>query len=292
MRSLRLLRVPDGPRDALLLQDGERYLQLSEHLGQAFEDLPGLLAAGMFHASRLEPLLVEGNWREVGPPERVLTPVRPHQVGKILALGKNVGAHAAEFGEEPPPEPMVFNKLPETLVPSGASVHVPGWYDGRFDHEAELAVVIGRRGRDILPESAFEHVAGYTLANDLTARTLQGDDRSKRHPWLRAKNFPGACPLGPALVPRDYLDVSDLRVTCTVERNGARELRQDASTRTWVHPIPAAIAWLSRWLTLNPGDLILMGTSAGVGPLEHGDRVVCDAAGIGELVTHIARPAP
>lgn len=291
-RRVRLWRVPDQPRPALVLQDDGRYLDLSELLGEAARDVVGLLAADFFVASRLDTYLVEGAWRELSAPRRVLTPLDPRTVGKVLALGKNFRAHAAEFGEEPPSEPMFFAKLPETLAAHGATVSVPAWYDGRFDHEAELAVVIGQGGHDIAPERAFEHVAGYTLANDLTARTLQGRDRKLGHPWLRAKNFPLACPLGPCLVPRDHLDVSDLRITCRVRRAGAAdwELRQDASTRDWIHDIPTALAWLSRHLPLNPGDVVLMGTPEGVGPLEHGDTVVVAAEGIGELSTSIERP--
>ncbi len=124
----------------------------------------------------------------------MLTPLDPRQVGKVLALGKNFRAHAEEFGEEPPEEPLFFNKLPETLVPHDATVEVPGWYAERFDHEAELAVVIGRPGRDIQPQRAFDHVAGYTVANDLTARSLQGRDRKLGHPWFRAKNLARVVP--------------------------------------------------------------------------------------------------
>jgi 2-keto-4-pentenoate hydratase/2-oxohepta-3-ene-1,7-dioic acid hydratase in catechol pathway len=293
-RRVRLWRVPERPRPVLVLQDGERFLDLSELLGEAAEDLIGLLAADFFAAARLDAYLAEGAWREVQRPSRVLTPLDPRHVGKILALGKNFRAHAAEFGEEPPSEPMFFAKLPETLSAHGASVRVPAWYDGRFDHEAELAVVIGLGGADIAPERAFEHVAGYSLANDLTARTLQGRDRKQGHPWLRAKNFPGACPLGPCLVPRDHLDVSDLRIACRVRRAGSEtwETRQDASTRDWIHDIPAALAWLSRHLPLRPGDVVLMGTPEGVGPLEHGDRVLVSADGLGELETLIERPQP
>ncbi|HVS19098.1 MAG TPA: fumarylacetoacetate hydrolase family protein [Planctomycetota bacterium] len=291
-RRVRLWRVPERPRPRLVLQDGERWLDLSELIGEAAEDLVGLLAADFFGAARLDAYLSEGVWREVAAPERVLTPLEPRQVGKVLALGKNVRAHAAEFGEEPPEEPMFFAKLPETLSAHGASVRVPHWYDGRFDHEAELAVVIGQGGSDIAPERALAHVAGYTLANDLTARTLQGRDRKQGHPWLRAKNFPGACPLGPCLVPRDHIDVADLRVTCRVQKAGveAWETRQDWSTRDWIHDVPAALAWISRHLPLHPGDVVLMGTGEGVGPLEHGDTVVVAAEGIGELATTIERP--
>ena len=123
---------------------------------------------------------------------------------------------------------------------------------------------------------------------DLTARTIQGEDRSKKYPWFRAKNLDGFCPLGPCFVPRDFLDLSDLRVTCEV----GGELRQDASTRDWIVDLPAAIVALSRHLTLHPGDLILMGMPAGVGPLVDGDRVRCKVEGIGILDTHISRPSP
>lgn len=291
-RRVRLWRVADRPRAKLVLQDNERFLDLSQHLGEAAGDLAGLLAADFFTAARLDALLAEGSWSEVEPPRNVLTPLDARQVGKVLALGKNFRAHAQEFGEEPPEQPLFFNKLPETLVAHGAQVTVPSWYTERFDHEAELALVIGRGGRDIAPERAFEHVAGYTVANDLTARTLQGRDRKLQHPWFRAKNMPGSCPLGPCLVPRDHLDVSALRVTCRVRKAGASEWeqRQDASTADWITDVPNALAWLSRHLPLHPGDVILMGTPAGVGPLQDGDEVECAVEGIGALANRIARP--
>jgi 2-keto-4-pentenoate hydratase/2-oxohepta-3-ene-1,7-dioic acid hydratase in catechol pathway len=274
-----------------VLEDEGRFLDLSAHLGEAADDLVGLLAADFFGAARLDTYLAEGEWAEVPAPEQVLTPLDPRQVGKVLALGKNFRAHAEEFGEEPPSEPLFFNKLPETLTAHGATVVVPGWYEERFDHEAELAVVVGRGGRGIAPERAMEHVAGYCVANDLTARSLQGRDRKQQHPWFRAKNFASSCPLGPCLVPRDHLDVSDLRVSCRVRRAGAEdwEARQDARTSAWITDVPTALAWLSRHMPLNPGDVVLMGTPAGVGPLEHGDEVVCEVEGIGALATRIER---
>jgi 2-keto-4-pentenoate hydratase/2-oxohepta-3-ene-1,7-dioic acid hydratase in catechol pathway len=230
--------------------------------------------------------------RPVERPRSLLPPVDPARVGKILCLGKNFRAHAAEFGEEVPEEPLFFAKLPETIVPHGARVEIPAWYTRRVDHEAELAVLIGRAGKAIALERALEHVAGYTVANDLTARSLQGDDRKRGYPWLRAKNMDGFCPLGPCLVPRDALDLADLRVTARVRKAGSSDFepRQDASTRDLVVDVPHAIAWLSEHLTLRPGDLILMGTPAGVGPLSDGDTVVCAVEGIGELETRIARP--
>ena len=176
--------------------------------------------------------------------------------------------------------------MPETLAPHRGTTTVPRWYDRRVDHEAELAVVIGRDGKDLAVGDAMAHVAGYTVANDLTFRSLQGDDRKKGHPWFRAKNADGFLPLGPCFVPRDFLDIGDLRVTAHV--NG--ELRQDASTKDLVIDVPHALAALSAHMTLRRGDIVLMGTPAGVGPLVGGDTVVCAITGIGALETRIHRP--
>lgn len=296
---VRLYRLAAG---GLVLDDGAGLWDLASVLAASGRstDLVDLFEDGWLEAGQLEDRLPrssdqaspswqpwEGALRD-GVPEDLAVPVDPVRVGKILALGKNFRAHAAEFGEEVPAEPLFFNKLPETLVPSGTTVDVPAWCDGRVDHEAELALVIGLEGQNLSPEDAMEHVAGYTVANDLTARDLQRADRERGFPWLRGKNLDGFLPLGPCFVPRDFLDVSDLRVTARV----GGELRQDASTRDWVVPIPEALAWLSKHLTLRPGDVVLMGTPAGVGPLQNGDEVRCEVEGIGTLRTLIHRPAP
>jgi 2-keto-4-pentenoate hydratase/2-oxohepta-3-ene-1,7-dioic acid hydratase in catechol pathway len=292
----RARRAPSDDRAARLVMtvDG-RALDLSSWLEadspQARHETIALLAQGFFEREALESALRRGTWRACEPATELLVPIEPAGVGKILALGKNFREHAAEFGEAVPEEPLFFNKLPETLRPHGASVRVPSWYGARVDHEAELAVVIARGGYDIAAGDAMRHVGGYSVANDLTARTLQGDDRKLKYPWFRAKNLDGFCPLGPCLVPRDHLDVADLRVTARVRhRDGQSQTRQNASTKDLIVTIPQAIAWLSRHLTLRPGDVVLMGTPAGVGPLEDGDVVTCAVQGIGELETRIERP--
>lgn len=290
-----------GSQGRLLLARDARLFDLSAFLRSRGQptDLVELCESGWLSAAELEPRLAEldaggSGWEELAlewdgnAPPGVGTPLPRASVGKILALGKNFRAHAEEFGEAVPEEPLFFAKLPETLVPHRAEVRVPAWYDGRVDHEAELCVVIGLAGRDIAIDDAFEHVAGYSVANDLTARSLQGEDRAKGHPWLRSKNLDGFCPLGPCFVPRDYLDPHDVLVRATV---GGEE-RQRASTRDLVVDVPHALAWLSRHLTLRPGDLVLMGTPAGVGPLADGDEVVCSVDGIGDLATTLRRPPP
>ena len=280
----------DAGAERLVLRHDERWLDLSERLVRLGlpERMPALLAAGFFERAALTPHLADPGWRLLpGLPGALEAPLGPRDVGKILALGKNFAEHAAEFREAVPEDPLFFDKLPETLVGDGATVRVPAWYTARVDHEVELAVVVGREARSIAAARALEHVAGYSVANDLTARTLQGRDRELRHPWFRAKNMDGFCPLGPCLVPRDFLDVSDLRVTARV----GGVLRQDARTKDLVVGVPRAIEWLSKHLTLRPGDVILMGTPAGVGPLVDGDVVECAIEGIGVLRTRIARPA-
>ena len=178
----------------------------------------------------------------------------------------------------------------------GEAVQLAGEADGKIAdvyHFLYFAMAFGadfaHLQGDKITQGFFVFAQGICqVANDLTARTLQGIDRERRHPWFRAKNMDGFLPLGPCFVPRDFLDVSDLRVTCTVDG----ELRQDARTRDWIVDLPHALAALSRHLTLRTGDLVLMGTPAGVGPLSDGATVVCAVEGIGALATRIRRPRP
>ena len=290
--SCRIYRRPGGPRGRgrlVLVIDGRAY----DWSDADAVSLPERLRTADAAPEALRAAALEGRFEAaapIDPSEPLLPPVLPSEVGKVLALGKNFKAHAEEFDEAVPTEPMFFNKLPETLVGHHATITVPAWYTARFDHEAELALLIGEPGRDIDPARAFDHVAAYSVANDLTARTLQGADRELKYPWFRAKNFEGSCPLGPCLLLADPVtgqpDPNDWRVTATV--NG--EPRQEASTSQLVVGIPEALAWLSRHLTLNTGDVVLMGTPAGVGPLQDGDAVVCAIDAIGELTNRIARP--
>jgi 2-keto-4-pentenoate hydratase/2-oxohepta-3-ene-1,7-dioic acid hydratase in catechol pathway len=293
--TIRLFRRREGDLlrsgRTLLEVDGRLY-DLTEELWQASDPLliSALCARGWFEPTRFDIWLERANMRSADPltPEDVLLPpLLPVEVGKILALGKNFHEHAAEFREEVPTEPLFFNKLPETMRGHNQPVAAPPGYEGRLDHEVELAVVIGRRARRVSEAEAHEHIAGYCVANDLTLRSLQGADREKRHPWFRSKNFDGACPMGPCFVPATHFHPTSLEITAHV--NG--ELRQSASSDDMVVSIPRALSFLSQHVTLNPGDIVLMGTPAGVGPLVPGDEVVCAISGIGELRTRIEREA-
>ncbi len=206
---------------------------------------------------------------------------------KIVCVGLNYRDHADEQGRDAPGEPLLFAKLPTALIEPGEAIVLPP-EDDHVDSEAELAVVIGRAGRRILREAALEHVAGYTVANDVSARTLQRKDGQ----WFRAKSFDTFCPLLPVLVSAEELgDASGLRVTQRL--NG--ETLQDASTDDFLFDVPTVIAHVSAAFTLEPGDLILTGTPAGVGvfrdppmAMKPGDVVEVEVERIGVLTNPVA----
>jgi 2-keto-4-pentenoate hydratase/2-oxohepta-3-ene-1,7-dioic acid hydratase in catechol pathway len=191
---------------------------------------------------------------------------------KIVAVGRNYIAHARELGHEVPTEPLIFLKPTSAIVGDEDDVVYPK-ASLRVDHEAELAVVIGRRCKDVNEGDAFDYVRGYTCANDVTARDLQETDDQ----WTRAKGFDTFCPLGPQVV--EDLDPSSLRVVARV--NG--EVRQEGHTSDMLFPVPALVAYISSVMTLEPDDVILTGTPPGVGPVQRGDIMEVEVEGIGVL---------
>jgi 2-keto-4-pentenoate hydratase/2-oxohepta-3-ene-1,7-dioic acid hydratase in catechol pathway len=201
---------------------------------------------------------------------------------KIICVGRNYAEHAAELGDEPPTAPLLFGKFENTLIGPGEPIVLPREAT-HVDAEAELCVEIGRAGRRVSEADALEHVRGYRVANDLSARNLQYADKQ----WTRAKGFDTFCPLGDRLVPVAELgDGSGLRV---VQRlNG--EVLQDGNTRDLIFGVSFLVAYASNVFTLEPGDLILTGTPSGVGwardpkvSLEDGDVVEIEVEGIGVL---------
>jgi 2-keto-4-pentenoate hydratase/2-oxohepta-3-ene-1,7-dioic acid hydratase in catechol pathway len=201
-----------------------------------------------------------------------LTLLCPCQVTKIVAVGRNYAAHAAEHGNEVPSQPLIFLKPPSAVIGPGESIMCP-LQSAQVEHEAELAVVIGRRARRVSAADAWGHVLGYTCANDVTARDLQRSDGQ----WSRAKGFDTFAPLGPWIVTE--LDPTDLNVVCRV--NG--QVTQQASTADMVFKIPQLIEYISAAMTLEPGDVILTGTPEGVSPIQAGDQVEVEIEGIGTL---------
>ena len=207
-----------------------------------------------------------------------LTLLSPCQVTKIVAVGRNYAAHAAEHGNEVPSQPLIFLKPPSAVVGPGDAVVCPP-QSTQVEHEAELAVIIGKRASRVSAADAWDHVLGYTCANDVTARDLQRSDGQ----WSRAKGFDTFAPLGPWIV--TDLDTSDLGVVCRV--NG--EVKQQGSTADMVFKIPVLIEYITAAMTLEPGDVILTGTPEGVSSIQPGDEVEVEVEGIGVLRNPVVR---
>ena len=218
----------------------------------------------------------KGRVVRVARPEEAREHLAPVVPKKIVCVGRNFGAHAKELGHEAPKEPLIFLKPPSSIIAAGTSIELPRQAQ-RVDHEAELGVVIGKRARDVSEVDALSHVFGYTVVNDVTARDLQKSDGQ----WSRAKGFDTFCPVGPVIV--TDLDPTTLRVRCLV--NG--ETRQDDVTSSMLFSVAAVIAYVSAAMTLEPGDLIAMGTPAGVSPLSPGDLVEVVIDGIGSLANPV-----
>jgi 2-keto-4-pentenoate hydratase/2-oxohepta-3-ene-1,7-dioic acid hydratase in catechol pathway len=208
---------------------------------------------------------------------RLLTPVEP---SKIVCIGRNYAAHAAELGNEVPKEPLMFLKPPSSIIgPEEAIVLTK--YSQKVEHEGELALVIGRRCSQLSDaEDALSFVLGCTCLNDVTARDLQKSDVQ----FTRGKGFDTFCPVGPHI--ETALDPSDVLVETRV--NGA--LRQSGMTSLMIYPPAFLVRWISRMMTLMPGDIIATGTPAGVGPLVAGDRVEVSIAGVGVLRNPVHAP--
>ncbi|HEX4834430.1 MAG TPA: fumarylacetoacetate hydrolase family protein [Trebonia sp.] len=205
---------------------------------------------------------------------RLLAPVLP---SKVVAIGKNYAAHAAEMGGEPPAEPVIFLKPSTAVTGPGDRIAYPVKLTQHVDFEGELAVVIGRLCRDVPKERAEDVIFGYTCANDVTARDLQLRDGQ----WTRAKGFDTFCPMGPWI--ETGASPADLGITTTV--NGT--VRQHASTRELLWDVPSLVAYVSSAMTLLPGDVLLTGTPEGVGPLTDGDEVSVTIEAIGTLTNRV-----
>jgi len=207
---------------------------------------------------------------------RLLAPVIPRS--KIIGVGRNYAAHAAEMGNDLPVAPLLFLKPNTSVIGPDDPIVLPDWTD-EVEHEAELAIVIGKVTKNVTPAQALGQVFGFTVANDVTARDAQRSDAQ----WTRAKGFDTSCPIGPWIVPG--LDVDDLAVSARV--NGAT--RQDGRTSQLIFDVPYLISYISEVFTLLPGDIILTGTPAGVGPIVDRDVVEVEVEDIGVLRNPVIR---
>ncbi|MBA4370922.1 MAG: hypothetical protein C0418_05015 [Coriobacteriaceae bacterium] len=204
----------------------------------------------------------------------LLPPVTPT---KVVCVGKNYRAHAAELDSEVPEEPVLFMKPATSVIGPAGEIVLPE-QSKRVDYEAELAVVLGRRTHKVTPEEAKHHILGYMCANDVTARDLQTKDGQ----WTRAKSFDTFCPLGP-WIETDVEDPGDLLVECYL--NGKVKQSARTSEMTW-HPWEL-VSFVSGIMTLLPGDVVLTGTPAGIGPMKRGDTVEVRIEGVGSLTNRV-----
>lgn len=205
---------------------------------------------------------------------QLLAPCAP---SKIVAVGKNYAAHAAEMGGEIPTEPILFLKPPTTVTAHGMPIYYPE-QSHRVDYEGELALVMGERAKNSTPEEAVRQIWGYTIANDVTARDLQKKDGQ----WTRGKGFDSFCPLGPWIV-------RELSAGATLQTfmNEEDVPRQSTDLEEMVFSPEFIVSYISQVMTLSPGDVILTGTPEGIGPMQEGDRVRIEIEGIGHLENHV-----
>ncbi len=259
-----------------------RYQTTDGHTGCAAQDPDG--AATKLRGSLFEKLESTGERAEVA---RVLAPVEPPA---ILCIGLNYRQHAMETNAPLPQFPVLFMKNPASLQHPGAPIEIPRWLaSGRVDYECELAVVIGRRAKNVPRAEALDYVLGYTCANDVSARDWQKEGGGSQ--WCRGKSFDTFCPLGPCLVTPDEIpNPNALRISTTV----SGEVLQDWSTDDMIFDVPTLIEFLSGSMTLLPGTVILTGTPHGVGMartpprwLRAGDSVTVEIEGIGQLTNPV-----
>ncbi len=204
-------------------------------------------------------------------------PVRNPQ--KILCFGVNYVAHAEEGDNPIPDEPIMFSKTNNTLLPHNGTITFPKNI-GRVDHEIELALVIGKKGRNIKKEDGLDYVAGYTIINDISARKMQIEDLDKGHPWLRSKSYDTFCPIGPYLTPAGAVN-NPYDIDLTLKINDV--VKQHSNTSRMIFKIPELIEFASGIMTLMSGDIICTGTPEGISEIKDGDIVTCELSGLGIL---------
>ena len=250
--------------------------------GVASRVLPsyGLIEGDTIHGITAAPWL-EWSREEASLPMREARLLAPVEPSKIVCVGRNYAAHAAELGNQVPKEPMIFLKTPSSVIATDDPI-VLTRYSNHVDYEAELAVIIGTRCSQLRDEDdALSYVLGYTCLNDVSARDLQKSDVQ----FTRAKGFDSFCPVGPHI--ETQLDPRNALVEARL--NGV--VKQSGSTSLMVYPVEFLIRWLSRMMTLVPGDVIATGTPAGVGQLAAGDTIDVSVSGIGVLHNPVHAPA-
>lgn len=294
---MRLVTVKVGEQHIAAVETQAGVIALADLASDLPRTILEVVQGGASVVARLSAALENGQPTPLAPESYTLQAPIPRPAKNVFCVGKNYVEHAKEFqnsgfdqssgGQDVPEQPIVFTKAPTSVVGPGADVIAAYDADGTLDYEGELGVVIGVGGRGISKKSAYDHVFGYTVINDVTARQAQNSHKQ----WFLGKSPDTFCPMGPAIVTADEVgDVSTLRLTTTV--NG--ELRQDAVVCDLIFDIPTIIETISRSITLEPGDIIATGTPVGVGIgfkppkyLKPGDDVTVEISRIGALRNRI-----
>ena len=230
-------------------------------------------------ATDADPDVRHGDLAQLPPGARLLPPCSPT---KIVCVGRNYAEHAKELGNAVPSEPIIFLKPPSSLIASGDAIVYPK-ASQRLDYEGELGVVIGKRCRNVKAADASNYILGYTCVNEVTARDLQKKDGQ----WTRGKGFDTFCPVGPSILPRDEADFYSFRVRTLVDG----QIKQDGSVKDMLFSVNDIIAFITSFMTLEPGDLIATGTPPGVGPVQAGSKIQVDIPGIGVLENTVVAEA-
>jgi len=279
------LKYQDNIRVSLVDTDRNQFWPISDLIPDFTGDMNQLVSQ---YAALRDRLTSASSGQDLAT-ATVLAPIpRPHR--NLFCVGRNYHAHAKELSDtvfkdsnkKAESWPIVFTKVPECVIGPGQTVVLPGAISSQIDYEAELAIIIGTEGKNISRENALNHVFGYTIVNDVTARDIQ----MRHQQWDLGKSFDTFCPMGPWIVTADELDATNTRVRCWVNE----QLRQDAFTTDLIFDLPTLIETCSRGITLYPGDIIATGTPAGVGMgmtppqfLRSEDVVRIQIDGIGEL---------
>ena len=253
---------------------------------EALPDLGTIFRQERFGSKLFHDLFMLGQYRqEFWIPLSFLSFVPLYRPNKIICLGFNYAEHAREFSRDIFKEPIYFVKANSAIIAHEQPIIYPDGL-GRIDPEAELAVIIGRRAKEVTEKEAPEYIGGYTILNDVTARDMQAKDMENKHPWFRSKSLDTFCPIGPWIVTaNEILPDEPLKLRLSV--NG--EVRQDSSTKYLVSKIPALISTISALMTLEPGDIISTGTPEGIAPIFPGDVVEIEVEKIGILRNRVEK---
>jgi len=248
-----------------------QFLQMLIELGYCSKSIIDQIFNNPWVQSKIKKLTITSEFKYSIPVPRP---------SKIICLGRNYQAHIKELAHKVPDEPILFSKASSTLIAHNEEIIIPSWLEGRIDHEAELAVIIGKIGKNIPEDEALNYLAGYTIINDVTARDMQKKDLKNSNPWFRSKSLDTFSPLGPFVVPADEID-DPHNLNIKLKLNN--KIRQNATTADMIFKIPAIIAYISKYMTLQPGDIIATGTPEGVSEIKDGDNIEITISKLGVL---------